>query len=185
MLKQREVQPQFQRWRTKLMGYDFEIFYQPKSNKAADALSRMPPNAELITLVAPSLLDVHKIQQEVREDVQLQKVPQKLEEDPLSVAKLSLEQGILLYKGRLVLSKTSSIILALVTTFHDLVLGGHYGFLCTYKRMAGELRWKGMKEDVKKHVAKCDNCQKNKSIPDSVGGYIHGHCGEVTPVKRV
>lgn len=39
LLEQREVQTQFQKWLTKLIGYDFKILYQPGlRNKAVHAL---------------------------------------------------------------------------------------------------------------------------------------------------
>lgn len=59
---------------------------------------------------------------------------QKLKAKLSSMAKFSLEQGKLLYKGRLVLSDKSRFILALLTTFHDSVLGGHSS---SYKRING------------------------------------------------
>ena len=64
----------------------------------------------------------------------------------------------LLYKGRLVLPKTSVLIPSLLHTFHDTVLGGHLGFLRTYKRMSGELHWLGMKHEIKKYVEQCEIC---------------------------
>lgn len=144
------------------MGYDFEILYQPGlNNKAADALSRRPDTEELMIITTPALIDVVIVQKEVHED-ELQAVVQKLLTDPSSVKKYSLEQGKLLYKGRLVLSSKSTFVPALLTTFHDSVLGGHSGFLRTYKRLVGELYWKGMKDRVKKHVAECIICQRNK-----------------------
>lgn len=81
----------------------------------------------------PALIDLEQVQQEVKGNEELQAIVQKLKVDSISVATFSWEQGILLYKGRLVMSHNSRFILALLTTFHDSVLGGHSRFLRTYK----------------------------------------------------
>lgn len=67
-----------------------------------------------------------------------------------------------IYKNRLVISHTSFLIPELLSTFHDSVIGGHSSYLRTYKRMTGELYWKGMKKDVRKYADSCLICQKNK-----------------------
>lgn len=46
--------------------------------------------------------------------------------------------------------------------FHDSAIGGHSGFLRTYKRVAHNLFWQGMKEDIRQYVAKCSICQRSK-----------------------
>jgi hypothetical protein len=42
-------------------------------------------------------------------------------------------------------------------------VGGHSGILCTYSRLKQSFFWEGMKHDVQRHVAACDECQRNKS----------------------
>ena len=46
LLEQMVIQPQYQKWIAKLLGYSFEVVYKPDlENKAVDALSRMLPNS--------------------------------------------------------------------------------------------------------------------------------------------
>ena len=48
MLEQRIINSYYQKWVTKLMGFDFEIQFQSGlDNKAADALSCLFPGPEL------------------------------------------------------------------------------------------------------------------------------------------
>lgn len=163
LLEQREVQPQFQKWLTKLLGYDFEILYQPgHQNKAADALSRMEQPVELHSLTTTGIIDVKLIEQEVENDAELKKIMENLKKNAEEGSKFQVEKGRLLYKGRMVVSQTSTLIPKILHTFHDSILGGHSGFLRTYKRISGELYWRGMKAEIKKYVEQCEICQRNK-----------------------
>ncbi|KAA0034981.1 Transposon Tf2-9 polyprotein [Cucumis melo var. makuwa] len=166
LLEQRIIQPQYQKWIAKLLGYSFEVVYKPGlENKAADALSRTPPTVHLYSLTAPTLIDLTRIKEEVEKDEQLQKIVAELKEENESKGnKFSIQQGMLKYKDRLVISKTSTLLPTILHTNHDLVFGGHSGFLRTYKRLAGELYWEGIKQDVKRYCEQCLICQKNKSL---------------------
>ena len=144
LLEQREVQPQFQKWLTKLLGYDFEILYQPRlQNKAADALSRMEQPVELHSLTTTGIIDVKLIEQEVENDAELKKIMENLKKNAEEGSKFQVEKGRLLYKGRMVVSQTSTLIPKILHTFHHSILGGHSGFLRTYERISGELYWRG------------------------------------------
>ena len=119
--------------------------YKPGlENKAADALSRVPPTAHLNQLTAHTLVDIKVIREEVDKDDYLKDIIDRIQREE-EVKNYTLQQGILRYKGRLVIAKNSSLIPAILHTYHDSVLGGHSGFLRTYKRMTGELFWVGMK----------------------------------------
>ena len=93
-------------------------------------------------------------------------------EDGEKNSRFSVKNGMLHYKNRLVLSKTSSLIPAMLHTFHDSIVGGHSGFLRTYKRLTAELYWEGMKSDVKKHCEECLTCQRNKTLALSPAGLL-------------
>lgn len=92
--------------------------------------------------------------------------------DPLMHPKYSVEQRRLFYKNRIVLSRKSALIPTILHTYHDSVVGGHSGFLRTYKCLTGELFWKNMKKDVQDYVAKCQVCQTHKANSVTLAGLL-------------
>ena len=72
MLEHRIINSGYQKWVTKLLGFDFEIQFQPRlDNKAVDALSHLIPSLELSlsALTMPYSMDIQEV------DVQVQKDP--------------------------------------------------------------------------------------------------------------
>lgn len=50
----------------------------------------------------------------------------------------------------------------LLEALHDAPLVGHLGFYESYRVMKERFYWKGLKEDVLRHVRECATCQQNK-----------------------
>nr|KYP34553.1 Retrovirus-related Pol polyprotein from transposon 297 family [Cajanus cajan] len=59
-----------------------------------------------------------------------------------------------------------------VSEFHATPHGGHSGFLRTYRRLAANLYWVGMKKHVQDYVQSCDVCQRQKYAALSPGGLL-------------
>ena len=70
---------------------------------------------------------------------------------------------VIWYKGRLVLSPHSLHKEAVIHEFHDTPIRGHSSMLQTYKRIASNFYWVGMKRDIQNYVRQCDVCQRSKS----------------------
>ncbi|KAL0552088.1 hypothetical protein IC582_011184 [Cucumis melo] len=163
ILEQRELIPRVQKWLIKLMGFDFEIFYKVgPENKAADALSHISIEDQLHVISIPSILDIAVVEKEVQEDAKLRAIFEKLLVDPDCILRYTVRQGRLFVKGKLVLPRTSSLIPTILHTFYDSIIKGHSGQLHTYKRIATELFWEGMKNDIKLYLEQCHACQQNK-----------------------
>lgn len=69
-MEQREVGPEYQKWVSKLMGFDFEIHYKSgASNRVADALSRQSgPLKEMSTLVTTSGIQWEEVRAIIQAD---------------------------------------------------------------------------------------------------------------------
>lgn len=130
LLQQKITTVDQQCWLSKLMGYQFEVVYKPgPENKAADALSRKEIDAELSAIcMKPCWLDFTKIREETQTDSELTQLQDVLLADPDSKPGYCLREGLIFYDGRLLLSKSSSLIPILLQEFHSTPMGGHSGF---------------------------------------------------------
>ncbi|KAA0037013.1 peroxidase 64 [Cucumis melo var. makuwa] len=96
LLEQRVIQPQYQKWLSKLLGYSFEVVYKPGlENKAADALSRRPPDIHLNSISVPYWMDLETIKEEVEKDEKLKKIVASLsKEDENQASKFTLKNSL-------------------------------------------------------------------------------------------
>ena len=64
LLEQRIINPDYHKWVTKLLGFNFEIQFRPDlDNKVVDALSRLPPVKvpSLHVLTIPYIVDLDQL----------------------------------------------------------------------------------------------------------------------------
>lgn len=159
LLEQRTVTEDHQKWLSKLLGYKFDIEYRPgKDNGVADALSRKILEAQL-SIITTSEVDWVELWRDVEKDDELQLIKQQVITGTSGLAGYTVEQGRLLFKGKIVLPRRSKWVSILFSEFHEGVVGGHSRMQKTYQRLAREVYWKGMKGDIAKLVAECDVCQ--------------------------
>lgn len=130
LLEPREINMEYQRWLTKILGFDFDIHYKPGlENKAADALSRKSPAVELFAVSVPVSIQLEEIGSEVERDEELSQLLQELRRDPSTHPDYSIVQGRLLRQGKLVVPKTSSLVGVILREYHDSKYEGHGGYL--------------------------------------------------------
>lgn len=146
LLNQREVGVEYQKWLMKIMGFDFDIIYNPGvTNKAADALSRKTDGEIILSAMLTSHnIDWEALNKSVQQDTLLGPIIKRLEAGEEVLPGFTFEHSQLLYKGRYVLPKTSPLIPILLHKYHNTPMGGHMGEHKTYTRIAAEWFWEGM-----------------------------------------
>lgn len=85
----------------------------------------------------------------------------------------TVQDGTLLYKGRIVIPRTSQFTKLLLQEYHGSPVGGA-GEIKTYLRLASEWHWTGMRKDVTRFVQmqSCEICQKSKLSQQSPAGLL-------------
>lgn len=109
---------------------------------------------------------------EVDGDEELQKIITELREEPTKHPDYALVQGRLLRKGKLVLPKGSPLVKVILQEHHDSKSAGHGGMLKTQKRIGELFYWRGMMTDIRRYVAECQTCERQKYSTLAPGGLL-------------
>ncbi|PNX61565.1 retrotransposon Ty-3/Gypsy protein, partial [Trifolium pratense] len=125
-----------------------------------------------VMVSSPQWLEGQKLLKEAAQDAQIQKLISELTNNPDNKPGYVVQQGILFYHGRLVIPATSPSIPILLAEFHSTPIGGHSGFLRTYRRIAANIYWVGMQKAVRDFVRACDICQRQKYTATTPGGLL-------------
>jgi transposase InsO family protein len=84
-----------------------------------------------------------------------------------------LEDGILLYSGRLVVPQVDKLPTALIKEAHDQVSTAHPGRDKTYQLLRPRYYWPRMKADIDRFIRNCHPCRKSHVPRDKTPGYLH------------
>ena len=109
------------------MTYDFEVVYKRgKENRATNALSRIP-NQGLSCMVLSSVSSdlYQQVLSFCDHDERVQKMLQKLQQNPQSHKNFTYSQGQLKKKGRIVVRNDETVQKTLLKLFHTSGLGDH------------------------------------------------------------
>jgi hypothetical protein len=66
---------------------------------------------------------------------------------------------VIFYKDQIYLVPESTLKGKILKVCHDSLAVGHQGYFKTYKKIRERFSWKGLKDDVLKHIWECTTCQ--------------------------
>ncbi|KAF8747242.1 hypothetical protein RHS01_11373 [Rhizoctonia solani] len=178
------------RWHLMLASYNFVIAYRPgKQSQKPDALSRRSDHMDLEPApqimipeshfeafsahIDSSLLD--QIKEDTQEDPSLDTILLAVSDPksmPHNVAQkfkdYTIQKGLLLYQGRVVVPDEPEIKQQLLSHFHDSPASGHQGRARTLELISCHYYWPAMKFQVNRYVETCEICQRSK-------GHLHNY----------
>lgn len=106
---------------------------------------------------------VNRIRDAYPSDESTQTLIDDLSRDPDAHVDHALDQGLLFYKGLLLVPGDNDIKRDILTHCHDDPAAGHFGLQKTFELVNRTFYWSGMRQFVKMFVTTCDTCQRNKS----------------------
>jgi transposase InsO family protein/predicted aspartyl protease len=85
----------------------------------------------------------------------------------------TLEDGLLLHTGCLVVPKVDNLPTSLIREAHDQISTAHPGRDKTYRLLRSRYFWTGMRADVERYVRNCHPCRRANAPRDKTPGFLH------------
>ncbi|CAM8954210.1 unnamed protein product [Rhodiola kirilowii] len=158
--------PAQEKWIAKLLGYEFEVCYNPgKENKAADALSRLPEHAcmALSSVSKPELGILRALRRAYQDDEMSRQLLLDVQANPAAHPNHLLRDGLLLHNGKLLVPHNSALRELILFEYHNTPTSGHPGVARTFARISANFTWPNLRLDVKNYVGRCNTCLQVKS----------------------
>jgi hypothetical protein len=165
-LGKKDLNERKHKWVSKLQAYDFDIEYvKGKKNVVVDALSRKPEICSLAEISAD--WKSHLLVEYSKNKFACELMDHSVQDDRYKVV-----DDIIYYKDHIYLVPESTLKEKIMRAMHDTPLAGHQGYFKTYRKIRERFTWKGLKDDVLRHVRECVTCQQNKSEQTHPAGLL-------------
>jgi hypothetical protein len=123
-----------------------------RKNIVAGTLSRRPGACSLMEISA--YWKSHLLVEYFKKNFSCEVMDGKIQDDRYRVI-----EDVMFYKDRVYLVPDSGLKKKILNAVHDSPLGGHQAFFKTYRQIRERFSWKGLKQDVMRHVSECVTCQ--------------------------
>ena len=97
----------------------------------------------------------------------------------------SLEQDLVLFRGKVYVPKDSKLRMEIIKLHHDTPVAGHPGQWKTLELVLHNYWWPNITKDVKGYVSGCDKCQQMKSFSEKPAGKLRPNEATLQPWKDI
>ena len=161
--------PEQQKWFHKLLGYTFTIEYKKgKDNIVVDSLSR----SFYVALSQPQIQFIPILKEELLANSKLKKIIDACLQHQPPNPHYSVKQGLLFWKGRIVIPADHNLVQQVLQEFHSSATGGHSGYSRTLAIISSQFYWHEMNTAIKEFVQNCLICQQAKTLNTLPSGLL-------------
>jgi hypothetical protein len=152
-LDQKDLSEKHQKWVSKIQAFDFDIEYvKGKRNVIVDDLSKRPTGCSMMDICTD--WKAHLLVEYSKNKFACEVLDGQELDDRYRVL-----DDVIFYKDQIYLVPESTIKRKVLKVCHISPTFGHQGFFKTYRQIRERFSWKGLKDDILKHIQECTTFQ--------------------------